>query len=87
MYCFVTGEYATTLGSGSMPNCMATYYSCIGLPDGANPIPGGAIDTKYLMCQSDRTVDVKTCPNGNSYNPAQKICTQTNQQGMHNCLY
>lgn len=75
-------EYASTIGGGSMQNCMATFYSCVGLPDGPNVIPGGGINTKYIMCQSDRTVEVKTCPNGNTYDPVAKICSQTAEMGL-----
>ena len=60
---------------------MSTYYSCIGLPDGANPIPGQTILTQYIMCQGDRTIDVKGCPNGKTYDPTKRICTETTQQG------
>ena len=69
-----------------MQNCMATYYTCVGLPDGANPIPGGGIATKYIMCLSDRVMDVKSCPNGNTYDPILRICTQTAEQGKPDFL-
>ena len=63
---------------------MSTYYSCVGLPDGANPIPGQTILTQYIMCQGDRTIDVKGCPNGKTYDPVKRICTETTQQGKIN---
>lgn len=71
----------------SMEACMSTYYSCVGLPDGANPIPGQQITTQYIMCQGDRTLDVKGCPNGKTYDPVKRICTETTQQGMENGHY
>ena len=60
---------------------MSTYYSCVGLPDGANPIPGQNILTQYILCQGDRTLDVKGCPNGKTYDPIKRICTETTAQG------
>ncbi|WAR27974.1 hypothetical protein MAR_013678 [Mya arenaria] len=75
-------EYATLVGSGSVTNCQGTYYSCVGLPDGPNPVPSGLIDTKYVMCQTDRTVDVTDCPAGKVYDHAQKLCTITADQDL-----
>lgn len=77
----ISGEYANTIGGGTMENCMGTYYSCVGLPDGANPIPGINVNTKYMMCLSDRTIEVKTCPGGNTYDPVLRICTETAEMG------
>ncbi|KAH3812327.1 hypothetical protein DPMN_140756, partial [Dreissena polymorpha] len=73
-------EYATLIGSGSPQNCMGTYFSCVGLPDGANPIPGGLVETRYIMCLNDRTVDVVTCPNGNTFDRLKRICTVSVEQ-------
>lgn len=84
-YLEIAGDFASTIGSGSMQNCMNTYYNCVGLPDGANAIPGGLIKNKYIMCKTGRTIEVKTCPNFNTYDPALKICTQSAEQGNCPC--
>lgn len=75
------GDYATTLGTGSLANCQQQFYSCVGLPEGPNPVPGRLIETQYIMCQDGRTLDVVTCPGGQIYEPQQKICTMSAEQG------
>jgi len=79
----LVGDYATTIGAGNMQNCMSAYYSCVGLMDGANAIPGGLIKNKYVMCQGGRTIDMVTCPNFNTYDPTLKICAQSVEQGWY----
>lgn len=34
------------------------------------------------MCLAERTMDVTTCPNGNTYDPNLKVCTQSTGQGL-----
>lgn len=53
--------------------CPIRLPSCIGLPDGLNPISGNFWSLKYLRCFLNRTIDILKCPDG-YFNPYLRTC-------------
>ena len=71
------GEYLHNLCSGTDPNCapcIERLPSCIGLPDGNNPVLNRTWLAEYIYCYKERTLDVRTCPSGSVFDPYRKQC-------------
>ena len=76
----ITGEYDQNLcpnGNSTCQKCPERLPSCIGLPDGDNPIPTHEWTSRYITCYKNRTLlPVHKCPKPKIYHPVKKICTE-----------
>ncbi|KAL4228860.1 hypothetical protein ACF0H5_011900 [Mactra antiquata] len=57
--------------------CPERLYSCIGQPDGPNPIEGKQWSADYVTCQLNRTMATDTCNSG-LFDPNQRQCVTPN---------
>ncbi|XP_046373703.2 uncharacterized protein LOC124147113 [Haliotis rufescens] len=80
--------------------CPVRHGSCVGLEDGNHPFPDREWTPKYLVCESNRTVDQKDCPEDTPiFSPGTRKCerlmdipkqnggTQPSCIGRHNGYY
>ncbi|WAR05418.1 hypothetical protein MAR_020787 [Mya arenaria] len=58
--------------------CPSRLPSCVGLPDGNNPLPGSTWAPEYMTCQTGRTFAIHRCPSG-VFDPARKMCQSSVQ--------
>ncbi|CAG2185606.1 unnamed protein product [Mytilus edulis] len=64
-------------GNATCQKCPERLPSCIGLPDGDNPIPNHKWTSRYITCYKNRTLlPVHKCPAPMIYHPIKKICTE-----------
>ncbi|VDI58558.1 Hypothetical predicted protein [Mytilus galloprovincialis] len=64
-------------GNTTCQKCPERLPSCIGLPDGDNPIPNHKWTNRYITCYKNRTLlPVHKCPPPKIYHPIKKICTE-----------
>ena len=78
----LSGEYKQNLCNGTDSTCKPCndrFYSCVGLPDGDNAIPGGQWTAEYILCYKNRTMAYKHCQKGN-FDPVLRTCTSTIDQ-------
>nr|XP_022322146.1 uncharacterized protein LOC111123822 isoform X3 [Crassostrea virginica] len=54
--------------------CPSRLPSCIGLPDGQNPVVGFLWKSKYVVCYKNRTMGTGECPEGKYFHPRQRLC-------------
>ena len=76
MFVCIAGEYITNRCNSTDPNCIACtkrLYSCVGLPDGNNPVPGKHWTAEYITCFRNRTMGNKHCQKG-IFDPVKRIC-------------
>ena len=73
------GQYDHNLCSASDSSCVACQVrlpDCTGLPDGENAVTGMLWSVNYIVCQSNRTTDVKQCRRG-VFDPNVRKCSET----------
>lgn len=77
---FTTGEYdqnKCNQGNSTCQKCPDRLPSCVGLPDGDNPIPNKIWTADYVTCYKNRTIlPLHKCPSPKVYHPVKKICTE-----------
>ncbi|XP_052252894.1 uncharacterized protein LOC127859481 isoform X5 [Dreissena polymorpha] len=61
-------------------SCMERLPSCIGLPDGNNPIPGRYWTREYIHCYKNRTLAKESCQTG-FFNPDTRQCSDDVSKG------
>ncbi|CAL1546271.1 unnamed protein product [Lymnaea stagnalis] len=54
--------------------CIPCVASCLGLRDGSNAYPGRVLTAFYLVCQRERTIDIRTCADGSLFDPQMRTC-------------
>ncbi|KAH9514773.1 hypothetical protein Btru_023610 [Bulinus truncatus] len=54
--------------------CIPCVASCLGLRDGSNAYPGRVLTGFYLVCQRERTIDIRTCAEGSIFDPQMRTC-------------
>ncbi|XP_059169508.1 uncharacterized protein LOC131951187 [Physella acuta] len=54
--------------------CVPCVASCLGLRDGSNAYPGRVLTVSYLVCQRERTIDIRTCAGGSVFDPQMRTC-------------
>ncbi|XP_055868910.1 uncharacterized protein LOC106072196 isoform X2 [Biomphalaria glabrata] len=54
--------------------CIPCVASCLGLRDGSNAYPGRVLTSFYLVCQRERTIDIRTCAEGSIFDPQMRTC-------------
>lgn len=72
----ILGEYLQNLCTGKNKNCQPCTErlpSCIGLPNGFNPIMESLWKKDYIECKDNRTIAVKSCTNG-VFDPYNREC-------------
>ncbi|KAK3589928.1 hypothetical protein CHS0354_034946 [Potamilus streckersoni] len=75
-------QYASNVEGNNIQACQVTKPSCRSLPDGANPFPSSsARSDKYVICRTERTVEIKTCPAGSIFDPSIKGCSENSDVG------
>ncbi|CAG2188205.1 unnamed protein product [Mytilus edulis] len=62
--------------------CTQRIPSCIGLPDGFNPIPGRLWSKDYVQCDRNRTIHVLHCKQG-YFSPGEKACVTAIKSGSY----
>ncbi|XP_071175832.1 uncharacterized protein [Mytilus edulis] len=63
--------------------CSQRIPSCVGLPDGFNPIPGRLWSKDYVQCDRNRTIHVLHCKQG-YFSPGEKACVTAIKSGDGN---
>ncbi|XP_062614315.1 uncharacterized protein LOC134276051 isoform X2 [Saccostrea cucullata] len=69
-------EYQQNLCTGKGKNCKPCKErlpSCIGLPNGLNPVMEFLWEKNYIVCKDNRTLNVKTCSEG-VFDPYNRKC-------------
>jgi hypothetical protein len=61
--------------------CTQRLYSCKGLPDGDNGIPGHRWSDQYVTCYRNRTITIHKCTTG-MFDPINKVCDNKIDKGM-----
>ncbi|XP_062568375.1 uncharacterized protein LOC134230562, partial [Saccostrea cucullata] len=54
--------------------CPARLTSCVGLPNGKNPMVGFMWKSKYIICYKNRTLRSEECPVGEYFHPRRGVC-------------
>ena len=78
-----TGEYEQNICSKANASCIPCdrrFPSCRGLQDGNQPIKGGVWAPRYVVCRSNRTINVLNCPPGMVFNPNIFVCVHRKPQ-------
>lgn len=61
--------------------CSQRLYSCKGLPDGDNGIPGHRWSDQYVTCYRNRTITIHKCATG-MFDPINKVCDNKIDKGI-----
>ena len=75
--CFVLGEYVQNLCPANSPSCVSCpkrLPSCVGLPGTQEGFPGKLWQADYIVCDTNRTMNISQCPSGEYFNPRLKKC-------------
>jgi len=65
----------STLKTPGCEPCPNRLPSCVGQPDGDQPIPGQEWTDQFIHCYRNRTMAVDKCPAGSVFDPDKHICT------------
>ncbi|KAJ8316015.1 LOW QUALITY PROTEIN: hypothetical protein KUTeg_006029 [Tegillarca granosa] len=74
----LVSEYKQNLCRESNTSCTSCHDimpSCVGLPNGYNAYPRREWSEHYIVCNKNRTLDIKTCDEG-IFNPKQGRCVK-----------
>lgn len=77
LFCNFKGDYRQNrclMSDKSCVPCPSRLPSCIGLPDGQNPVVGFLWKSKYVVCYKNRTMGTGECPEGKYFHPRQRLC-------------
>nr|XP_034300554.1 uncharacterized protein LOC117681196 [Crassostrea gigas] len=73
-------EYVQNLCPANNPSCAPCpkrLPSCITLPDNQEAFPGKLWQADYIVCDTNRTMNITTCPQGEYFNPRLKKCMKS----------
>lgn len=82
----ISGEYSQNQcqpGSMNCLPCSQRLFSCRGLPDGNNAVPGHRWSDQYVTCYRNRTVKVNKCASG-MFDPLTRACDNQIDKGILN---
>lgn len=84
MSMYNSGEYVQNLCPANNPSCAPCpkrLPSCITLPDNQEAFPGKLWQADYIVCDTNRTMNITTCPQGEYFNPRLKKCMKAVPKG------
>ena len=87
--CFVLGEYVQNLCPANSPSCVSCpkrLPSCVGLPGTQEGFPGKLWQADYIVCDTNRTMNISQCPSGEYFNPRLKKCMKKVPNGRFRLL-